>query len=34
MFDSGGITVTFSGTNLDVAKNPQLVFNENAVVSL
>ena len=32
---SGGVTLTFLGTNLDVAQNPQLVFSNNnmAVIS-
>ena len=30
----GGITLTFTGENLDVAQNPQLVFSDGARVSL
>ena len=32
---SGGVTLTFHGTNVDVAQNPQLVFSNNnmAVIS-
>ena len=29
----GGITLTFTGENLDVAQNPQLVFSSGASVS-